>query len=122
MSKMIKIPDIYKIYIFVLFGVGIGYLSHDEPKNLFILGVPMFLLMKNTQFSCYTDKIKYERQKSFNHGLNLTNDCIKLFREWNPENMDDMRLRVQEIIHNMMGGMDLQSLLFTGLNAFMTSR
>ena len=119
---MFKIPDIYKIYIFVIFGVGIGYLSRDDTKNLFILGIPMFLLMKNTQFSCYTDKIKYERQKSFNIGLSLVNDSIKLFREWNPENMEHMKLRVQEIISNMMGGMDLQSLLFTGLNAFMTSR
>ena len=119
---MFKIPDIYKIYIFVLFGVGIGYLSRDDTKNLFILGVPMFLLMKNTQFSCYTDKIKHERQKSLNHGLSVANDCIKLFREWNPENVDDMKERIQEIVRNTMGGMDLQGLLFTGLNAFMTSR
>ena len=119
---MFTVPDIYKIYIFVLFGVGIGYLTHEDMKNFFILGVPMFLLMKNTQFSCYTDKIKYERQKSFNHGLNIANDCIKLFREWNPDNMDDMKEQVQDIIHTMMGGMDLQSLLFTGINAFMSSR
>jgi hypothetical protein len=117
---MFTIPDIYKIYIFVLFGVGIGYLSHDEPKNLFILGVPMFLLMKNTQFSCYTEKIKFERQKSINLFLTIFRDVIVLARNWDSENMEAMKERVQEILRNIFGTMDLQSLMMTGISAFMS--
>jgi hypothetical protein len=117
---MIQIPDIWKIYTFVLFGVGIGYLGAQDSKNLFILGIPMALLIHNTKFSCYTEKIKFERQRSINLVLTIFRDVIVLARNWDSENMDSMKEKVQEILRNIMGGMDLQSLFMTGVSAFMT--
>ena len=115
-----QIPDIWKIYAFVLFGVGIGYLGAQDAKNLFILGIPMVLLIRNTQFSCYTEKIKFERQRSINLFLTIFRDVVVLARNWDSDNMENMKEKVQEILRNVMGGMDLQSLFMTGVSAFMT--
>ncbi len=119
---MINFPDIWKIYFFILLGMGIGYLGSFDHKNFFILGVPTVLLLKNTQFDCHTAKIKYEKQRSLNHIIGIIRDMIDLFRTWNPNNVEEATERVKEIFKNAMHGMDINSLLSTGVSAFISSQ
>ena len=119
---MINFPDIWKIYFFILLGMGIGYLGSFDQKNFFILGVPTVLLIKNTQFDCYTNRLKYEKQKTLNHSLNIVRDMIDVFRTWNTNNVDEATEKIKEIFRNVMQGMDINSLVSTGISAFINSQ
>jgi hypothetical protein len=119
---MINFPDIWKIYFFILLGMGIGYLGSFDQKNFFILGVPTVLLIKNTQFDCYTNRLKYEKQKTLNHSLNIVRDMIDVFRTWNTNNVDEATEKIKEIFSNVMQGMDINSLVSTGISAFINSQ
>jgi hypothetical protein len=107
---MIKLPDIWKIYFFILLGIGIGYLGSFDSKNFFILGVPTILLLKNTEFDCHNAKIKFEKQKTVNHTLNIIRDIMDLYRNFNPNNVQEATEKFKEIFKNALHGMDLQSL------------
>jgi hypothetical protein len=116
---MIRVPDMWKIYFFILLGVSIGYLGSFDNKNFFVLGVPTLLLLKNTEFNCYTTQVKLERQKSFNLGLTIIRDIVDLARNFNyNNNIDELREKVQNLVKNAMGGIDLQGLMSTGISAF----
>jgi hypothetical protein len=118
---MFRIPDIAKVYLFVLLGVGIGYLGSFDHKNFFILGVPSILLIKNTHFNCYEDKIKFERQKSINHVLHLIRESIDLVKTVNVNSMEEAKEKIQSILKSFMGGLDLQSVISTGIYSFISS-
>jgi hypothetical protein len=107
---MIKLPDIWKIYFFILLGIGIGYLGSFDSKNFFILGVPTILLLKNTEFDCHNAKIKFEKQKTINHILNIMRDTMDLYRNFNPNNVQETTEKIKEIFKNTFYGMDLQNL------------
>ena len=117
---MIVLPDIWKIYAFVLLGVFIGYMGADDHRNLFMLGVPTVILLKNTDFQCHTNKIKAEKQKTFNLGLSIIKECMELVRTFNPDNMEQTKEKVQSILRNALGGMDVQTLLSTGISAVLS--
>ena len=119
---MFKIPDMWKIYLFILLGMGIGYLGSFDHKNFFILGVPAILLLKSTQFDCYISRIKYEKQQTLNHSLHIVREVIDLMRNWNPDNIEESTNKIKEIFRNVMQGMDLNSLLSTGISAFIGSQ
>lgn len=119
---MFKVPDIWKIYFFVMIGVGVGYLGSFDNKNFFILGVPTILLLKSTQFDCHTSSLKLEKQRTINLLFSTVKDGIDLTKNWNGGNYDEMSFKAKEMIKNLMGGMDLQSLLQTGIMAFMSNR
>ena len=117
--KMFRVPDIWKIYFFIMIGVGVGYLGSFDNKNFFVLGVPTLLLLKNTEFNCYTTQVKLERQKSFNLGMTIIRDIVDLARNFNyNNNIDELREKVQNLVKNAMGGIDLQGLVSTGISAF----
>lgn len=117
---MFRIPDIWKIYGFILLGMCMGYLGAYDSKNFLILGIPTFLLLNNTNFSCYTEKIKYERMRSFNSVLQFVRDCIEIFRAYSG-NTDEVKEKLHESLRTLFAGMDLQSLVSTGLISMMTS-
>jgi hypothetical protein len=105
----------------MLLGCFIGYLGSFDSKNFFILGVPAFLLLRSTEFNCYTDKIRYERQKNIQIALTTFRDVLDFARTFNPDNMQEMKEKVQNILRNMMGGIDLQSLVSTGMSSLLMS-
>lgn len=107
---MIRLPDIWKIYFYILLGVGIGYLGSFDSKNFLILGAPMVFLLKNTEFDCHNAKIKYEKQKTVNHTLNILRDVVLLYRNFDPNNVQETTEKIKEIFKNVLNGMDLQSL------------
>ena len=116
---MIRIPDMWKIYFFILLGVVIGYLGSFDNKNFFVLGVPTILLLKNTEFNCYVSQIKYERQKSFNIGMVIVRDILDLAKNFNNNNnIEELREKIQNLVKNAMDSIDLQSLISTGISAF----
>ncbi len=119
---MINFPDIWKIYFFILLGVGVGYLGSFDHKNFFVLGVPTILLLKNSQFDCHNSKLKYEKQKTLNHSLNIVRDMIEIFRNWNANNVEEATEKIKEVFKNVMHGMDINSLVSTGISAFINSQ
>lgn len=119
---MFRVPDIWKIYFFVMIGVGIGYLGSFDSNNFFILGVPTVLLLKNTQFDCYTSQLNLEKQRSINLAISTIKDAIDLTKNWNSENYDEMSLKAKEMIKNLMGGIDLQSIIQTGIMSFISNK
>lgn len=116
---MFRVPDIWKIYFFVMIGIGVGYLGSFDNKNFFILGVPMVLLLKTTQFDCYTSSLKLEKQRTVNLIISTLKDGIDLTKNWNKGNYEEMSLKAKEMFKNIMGGMDFQSMIQSGIIAFM---
>ena len=119
---MFRVPDIWKVYFFVMIGVGIGYLGSFDNKNFFILGVPTLLLLKSTNFDCQSTSLKLEKQKTINLLISTVKDGIDLSRVWNNGNYEEMNTKAREMFKNLIGEMDIQSLLQTGFMAFVSNR
>lgn len=119
---MFKIPDIWKVYCFILLGIGIGYFSAHDERNFFILGIPLIFLLRNTEFDCYTSKIKFERQKSINFALNIIKEMIDIFRNINEDNMDETTQKVKDVLKNVVKSFDVNSLFTAGIGSFISSQ
>jgi hypothetical protein len=119
---MFRVPDIWKIYFFIMIGVGVGYLGSFDNKNFFILGVPTLLLLKSTNFDCQATSLKLEKQRTINLLISTVKDGIDLTRVMNTESSEVVISRAKEMIRNLIGGMDIQSLVQTGIMAFVSNR
>lgn len=119
---MIRVTDIWKIYFFVMIGIGIGYLGSFDNKNFFILGIPTVLLLKSTNFDCQSTSLKLEKQKTINLLICTVKDTIDLTKTWNNGNYEEMKVKAQEMIKNLIGGMDIQSIIQTGIMAFISNK
>jgi hypothetical protein len=120
--KMFRVPDVWKIYFFVMIGIGVGYLGSFDNKNFFILGVPTLLLLKTTNFDCQSTSLKLEKQRTINLLISTVKDGIDLTRSMNSESSEIITSKAKEMIKNLIGGMDLQSLIQTGIMAFVSNR
>jgi hypothetical protein len=117
---MFTIPELWKVYIFILYGIGMGYYGASDTKNFLILGIPMIFMLKNTKFYSSKEKVQnqnetpqdvFQKQHVLTFGLSCVRDVIDLVRTWNAGNQQDVKVKTDQILKKLMNAADPRTIL-----------
>jgi hypothetical protein len=118
---MFKVPESWKLYIFILYGIGIGYYGAFDSKNFLILGIPMIFILKNTKFYNVTTSSQvqndlssqdtFQKQHVLAFGLSCVRDVIDLVRTWNAGQHAQVKVKTDQILKKLMNAADPRNIL-----------
>ena len=94
---MILVPDMYKIYMFMLICIGIGYYGALDSKNFLILGIPSLLFFKSVQF----DFMKKEKTTSVANIVSVAKDVFNLKNNWSENDSNEIKFYIQNLIKSI---------------------
>jgi hypothetical protein len=94
LNIMVLIPDMYKIYMFMLICIGIGYYGALDSKNFLILGIPALLFFKSIQFDFTT------KEKNANI-VSIAKDVFNLKNNWSENDSNEIKFYLQNLIKSI---------------------
>ena len=94
LNIMVLIPDMYKIYMFMLICIGIGYYGALDSKNFLILGIPALLFFKSIQFDFNTK----EKTTSI---ATIAKDVFNLKNNWSENDSNEIKFYIQNLIKSI---------------------
>lgn len=95
---MILVPDMYKIYMFMLICIGIGYYGALDSKNFLILGIPAVLFFKSVKFDF---NIKDDEKTGISTIKNIAKDVLNLKKNWSEDDSNEIKFYVQNLIKSI---------------------
>ncbi len=99
LNIMLLIPDMWKIYIFMLMCIGIGYYGALDSKNFLILGIPFVLLFRTTHFDFNG---KSPNTSTVNNIVSIAKDVINLKKNWTDDDSNEIKIYLQNLIRNVV--------------------